>query len=350
MKKYLFLLLVVMMVVTSFGCAGNSSNTESSSAPADSSAPAASDAKEPIELTIAHIYSPEHNEHVALSKFKEEIEKKSEGAIKVTIYPAGQMGSEREITEQIKLGTIDMGDSGGGMWAAFVPKAAVFELPFLYESIEHQTKVMHEVGLKAAQEMLVPENLRPLFYFTTSIRGSILKTKPIYTADDIKGIKMRVPENPVYVDTWKALKANPTTTPWSEAYTAIAAGVVDGAEVNPETLVSAKLHEVTNYFSRTQHMAAAHFVTINEQKWKSFTTEQQKIIIDAGAAAEAWQLKEAVKNEEIAINSMKEAGVQINDMNPGERDKLIEMSKPLYEYYGEKYGAVDLIEKILAVD
>lgn len=346
MKKYLVLVLSLMMLFTLFGC---SASTPQATTPQNTPTPEAPQTSDPVKISIAHIYAPEHNEHLALTKFKDEVEKASKGTLKVIIYPSGQMGSEREIVEQIKLGTIDMGVSGGGMWAAFVPGAAVFELPFLYKDIDHQTKVIHEIGLKAAQDMMTTSGLRPLFYYTTSIRGSILKTKPIYKADDLKGVKMRVPENPVFVDTFKALGANPTTTPWSEAYTAIASGVVDGAEVNPETLVSAKLHEVGKYFSKTAHIAAVHFVTINEQKWQSLTPEQQKIILDAGAVSEAWQLKEAVNNEDKAIKAMEDAGVKINEMDPGERDKLIEMATPLYKEYGEKYGAVKLIEDILTI-
>lgn len=342
MKKFFVLVLCVIITFAILGLSGCSSPEPGETPPPDNAAP--------VELKIAHIYAPEHTQHLSLLKFKEEVEKASNGSITVEIYPSGSLGSEREIVEQIQLGTIDMGTSGGGMWAAFTPAAGVFELPFLYKSVEHQTRVMHEVGLKAAQEMLVPANFRPLFYFTTSIRGSIMKTKPIYTAADFKGVKMRVPENPVFVETFAAVGANPTTTPWSEAYTSIASGVVDGAEVNPETLVSANLHEVTNYFSRTNHIAPVHLVTINETKWQSLTAEQQKIILDAGAATEAWQLAKAAENEDVAIAAMEAAGVEINDMDAGEREKLIEMVQPLYEKYGQEYGVVDLINAILAVE
>jgi tripartite ATP-independent transporter DctP family solute receptor len=294
------------------------------------------------------VYNVGHNEAIAIEMFKEKLYEKSNGRIKLTIYGSSQLGSEREISEQVVLGTCDMGSSDGPTWsnATRIPELAVWGLPFLYEDIDAQKRVINEIYLKEGEKMMIPGGIRPIYGASSSIRGSLLVKKPIVKADDIIGLKMRVPEITMYVDTWKALGANSVTTPWSESYTALMQGVCDGVEVDPSAIVDANLHEVGKYFSRTAHMGTLHFVVMNEKKWQSIPKDLQQIILECGAEVSEWQIEDRKRADLECEQKMKDAGVIFNDISPEERAKMIERVKPLYERYEKEYGLGDLIRKI----
>ncbi|RGX55785.1 TRAP transporter substrate-binding protein [Anaerotruncus sp. AF02-27] len=352
MKKVISILLSIAMILAfCAGCGGNTAPA-SSAAPAASALPAeskdAAPSGESVKITLGHIYNPNHNEAIALEKLKELLAEKSNGRIELVIYPSSQMGSEREMAEQVMLGTLDMGLSDGPTWsnALQVPEIAVFGLPFLYKDIDGQKAVINEILIDSAGEMMIGKGVRPLFGFSASIRGAILATKPIVTAADIDGVKMRVPEITMYVDTWRCLGANPTTTPWGEAYTSIAQGVVDGAEVDPSTIVDANLQEVTKYFSKTAHMGTIHIVSMNEAKWQSIPEDLRKIFLECAAEASAWQIEDRKTTDEAAVQKMVDAGVTVNEVSDEERAKMAERCKPIYDQYDADYGLGDLISQL----
>ena len=270
MKKSIALILAVLMVFALCACgkteAPAANNT--AAAPAADAAPAAS--TETVEISLGHIYSASHNEAAALQELADNLAAASDGRIKMTIYPSSQLGSEREMAEMVTLGTLDMGLSDGPTWANAlnVPEMAVFGLPFLYNGIDGEA-ACYETILEASTGFMADSGVKPLFCTTASIRGAMMATKPITSLADVSGIKMRVPEITMYVETWKNLGANATTTAWSEAYTSISSGVVDGCEADPSTLVDANLQEVTKYFSKTNHMGTIHIISINQAKWDS---------------------------------------------------------------------------------
>lgn len=304
-----------------------------------------------VTISIGHIYNVKHNEAVALENLKKALADASEGRINLVIYPASQMGSEREMAEQVIMGTLDMGLSDGPTWANAlnVPQVAVFGLPFLYKNIDGQKNVIENILVDVSSQYMVPAGVRPLFGFSASIRGAILTKKPINVADDIKGIKMRVPEITMYVDTWKNLGANPTTTAWSEAYTALSQGVVDGAEVDPSTIVDANLHEVTKYFSRTNHMGTVHIISMNEQKWQKIPADLQKIFIEEAKKISVAQIEDRKRTDGLAEKKMMDAGVVFNHIADNEIQKMAAMQEPLYSKFAKEYGMGDVIEKIRAL-
>ena len=215
------------------------------------------DSAEVIELKLAHIYSTNSNEDKYFNEFKSRVEEQTDGAVKINIFPNSQLGSEAETMQQVVLGTVDMAFGEGSSWANAVnkPELGVFGLPYLCSDLDGQAAIMRELVIQEGTDMMVPTGIRPLFSFSGSIRHAILATKPIYTLEDCKGVKMRVPEVTLFVDTWKNLGANPTTTPWGDVYTAISQGVVDGAEVDACTIVDSNLQEVSKYYSKTGHIS-----------------------------------------------------------------------------------------------
>lgn len=306
-------------------------------------------AGEKVEISIGHIYNTNHNEAVALETLKTRLAEESDGRIELKIFPSSQLGSEREMAEQVALGTLDMGLSDGPTWsnALNVPELAVFGLPYLYKDIDGQVNAFDEI-LTVADEYMSPAGVKPLFCFSASIRGAIMKTKPINTLEDISGIKMRVPEISMYVDTWANLGANPTTTAWGEAYTALQQGVVDGCEVDPSTIVDANIQEVTDYFSKTNHMGTVHIISMNMDKWNSIPEDLQQIILDVSKEVSTGQAEDRKIADEASIQKMVDAGVVINEVADEELQKMKNAVQPLYDQYDQEYGLGAEIEKLQA--
>ena len=344
MKKFFALVLALCMVFTL--CACGAKEEAPAAAPADGAADAAP--AETVELSLGHIYSTSHHEAVALQQLADNLAAASDGRIKMTLYPSSQLGSEREMAEMVTLGTLDMGLSDGPTWSNTlnVPQMAVFGLPFLYNGIDAQAACFDTI-IENATEYMAGTGVKPLFCTSASIRGAMLSTKPITSLADISDIKMRVPEITMYVDTWKNLGANATTTAWSEAYTSISQGVVDGCEADPATLVDANLQEVTKYFSKTNHMGVIHIISINQAKWDSIPADLQAIILEEAAKVSAAQI-EAVKEATVASEQiMIDAGIEINEVPAEERAKMIEAEQPLYDQYASEYGVGEVIDKLL---
>lgn len=340
MKKFLrtavSFTLMAAMVLSMTACGGSGSGDDSAS-------------DEKVKLTIGHIYNTNHNEAVALETLKTRLAEESDGRIELTIFPSSQLGSEREMAEQVALGTLDMGLSDGPTWANAlnVPELAVFGLPYLYKDIDGQVNAFDEI-VDVSDGYMTTAGVKPLFCFSASIRGAIMETKPINTLEDISGVKMRVPEISMYVDTWKNLGANPTTTAWGEAYTALQQGVVDGCEVDPSTIVDANIQEVTNYFSKTNHMGTVHIISMNQDKWNSIPEDLQQIILKVGKEVSTGQAEDRKTTDEAAVQKMMDAGVVVNEIAPEELEKMKKAVQPLYDQYDQDYGLGETIADLQA--
>lgn len=346
-KRTIAVILCVLMCMSVLAACGKTETAPAASEAPVSEAPAQTD-KETYTIEFAHFLATNHNEHLALEELKAMVEERSEGRLILEIYPASQLGSEREIAEMVSMGTVDMSMSDGPTWSNTlnIPELAVFGLPFLYADIDGELAAFQNVIRDAAAEYMVPAGVRPLFAFSMSVRGTMTADKPITSLADISGIKMRVPEITLYVDTWKCLGANATTTAWSECYTSISQGVVDGCEADPTTLVSANLQEVCDYYSQTNHMGCIHICTINEEKWQSIPADLQELFLECADEVMIKQFKDRKVTDDEAIQVMKDAGVEIIEVPEEERAKMIEAVQPLYDKYINTYGLGDLISQL----
>ena len=342
MKKFLrtavcLTMAALMSMVTGCGARGSAGGGQD-----------AGDGAETIELKLAHIYSTNSNEDQYFQEFKKRVEEETEGGVTITIFPNSQLGSEAETMQQVVLGTTDMAFGEGSSWANAInkPELGVFGLPFLCSDLDGQAAIMRELVLQEETDMMVPSGVRPIFSFSGSIRNAIMKTKPIYTLEDCKGVKIRVPEVSLFVDTWKNLGANPTTTPWGDVYTAISQGVVEGAEVDACTIVDSNLQEITKYYSLTGHISSINIVAVNEEKWQTIPEEYRSVILKVGAEVQEEQVKARKTADDEAVDVMEAAGVEVNKLEDGEYEKMVASQQPIYDQYAEDYGLGDLIGKL----
>lgn len=330
MKKILSLLICIMMVTALFaGC----QKSEPQSAESTSS--------EPITLKLAHVVNEKDGFHAAAEKFKALVEEKTNGQVKIELYPNATLGDERTLLEGMQMGTVDMGIITNGPIANFVEEMAVFEMPFLFSSPEEAYKVLDGPIGKEILDKLEGANLKGLAYAERGFRNLTNSKKPVLTPADIDGLKVRVMENPVYLDTFKALKANAVPMAWTEALTALQQGTIDGQENPVNVIYSYKLYETQKYLSMTRHTYAPATFVMSLAKFKDLSEDIQQILQASAQEAAEYERNLNAENEQIQIEDLKANGMEIVEPDLAPFKAAI---TSVYEKYGAQYG--DYIERI----
>ncbi|MCD5406093.1 MAG: TRAP transporter substrate-binding protein [Desulfotomaculum sp.] len=299
---------------------------------------------EPQVIKLAHVVNEQDIYHVTAVKFKELLEQKTNGQIKVKIYPNAVLGDERTLIESMQIGTVDMGVITNGPIANFLPEIAIFDMPFLFADAEEAHKVLDsEVGQKVLDK-LETVNLKGLAFAERGFRNLTNSVHPVNTPADIEGLKIRVMENPVYIETFQALGANTVPMAWTEALTALQQGTIDGQE-NPVNVIKAfKLYETQKYMSMTRHTYAPVTILMGKGLFDSFSAEEQAILVEsAQIAAEYAREWNALQITE-QITYLKEQGMEIIEPDLAPFRAAVQ---PVYEKYQERFG--DLLKEIEAV-
>ncbi|MEW6661147.1 MAG: TRAP transporter substrate-binding protein [Bacillota bacterium] len=341
MKKGWVILSMVLVLVLLFavGCGGSKTGQENK--PAESQGPAKQESR---VIKVAHVVNEQDPYHVAALKFKELVEAKTAGNIKVEVYPNAVLGDERTLLEGMQVGTIDMGVITNGPVANFLPKIAVFEMPFLFSKREDAYAVLDgPIGQNILKE-LESVKLKGLAYAERGFRNLTNSKRPVLTPADVKGLKLRVMQNPVYIDLFNTLGANAVPMAWPEALTALQQGTIDGQE-NPVNVAYAfKLYETQKHLSMTRHTyAPALFVMSLDVFNKNFTPETQQILVEAAKEAGKYVRNWIAENEEKQLKEVEEKGLQVHypELAP-----FKEAVKPVYQKYSDRFG--NLISEIEA--
>ena len=332
MKRILSTLLALVML---FALAVTSASAE---APAD----------KPVELNIAHIYAPTHAIGQAIEKFAERVNELSDGTVTAVIFPSSQLGSESEILQQVEQGALDMTISGGGMYAGYNPAAAMFESLCMFTSIDQQKEIIDDLGGRDFfNEVMEDSNFYAVGWMTGGARN-VLSNKAVRSFDDFKGLNIRVPDNAVYVNLFKALGCNPTIVAWSEGYTAMQTGMVEAIEAGTETLATANLQEVAKYYTITGHINVTNFCSMNKDTWESLSEAQQEAVLTAMQEATAYQLELAEENEDVYREKFTDAGIEIIELPEEDMGKLQQAVSGLVTDTADQFGFADRVAELRA--
>jgi tripartite ATP-independent transporter DctP family solute receptor len=275
--------------------------------------------------------------------FKKLVEKKSKGKILVEVYPAGQLGSIAEMLQATKAGSQQMVLCGPGAIATYWSKLGTFDLPYLYRDQMHSLKTAQKItSLINQNEMAAKTGMRILGARIRLPRQLTTTKSPINKLEEVKGLKIRVPQNPLYLALWKALGAVPTVIPWAETQTALTSGVVDAQENPVDSMLLAKIYEQTKYCAMTSHVRDMLWMTINDKFWKSLTKAQRKIIQAAAEKSNKYVNYSTQENEKKYVKSLTKVGVVFThpDVAP-----FREKAKTIWSQFGD----MDLIEKVEAL-
>lgn len=296
------------------------------------------------DIKLAHVVNENDAFHVCALKFKEVVEAESGGELTVSIYPNAQLGDERNLLESMRMGVVDSAIITGGPIMNFMPKFGVFDLPFLFSTPEQAYRVLDgETGKKMLEEM-AQHGWKGLAYGERGFRNLTNSKHPVSTPEDMKGLKIRLMQNPVYVDSFRALGANAVPMAWTEALTALQQGAIDGQENPLNVIVSFNLFESQKYLAITRHAYAPNVIMMSMKTWEKLSPELQSIVQDA--AVKAAEANRAYDNEKEAewLQFLKDKGMEVTTPDTA---AFREAVKPVYEKYEEEFGK-ELVEAILA--
>ena len=279
-------------------------------------------------------------------RFASIVNEKSNGEIVVDVFPAAQLGGEKDLAEGVRLGTIDICMNSGvlGQW---VPKWGITDLPFFYKDYNHAVKAVQGPILDTLHPLINAAGFRVLGLGSNAPRLAYSR-KPIKGLADFKGLKIRVPEVPIFVETFKALGATPTPIPAPEIYSALQTGIVDAHEGAPDWTYTLRTYEVVKYLIMTSHIINGELMLMSEARWKKLPGEVQKVLKDACDEAYKWYVAERMKEGQEGIDKLIAAGMtQIKDIN---REEMAQAVEPLHEKFGKELGVADLIKKVKALN
>ena len=287
-------------------------------------------------IKLAHVVNEKDPYHITCLKFKEVVETKSQGKIKVDIFPNASLGDERALIEGMQMGTVQAGVITNGPIGNFLPELAVFEMPFLFASEAEAYKVLDgPVGQKMLAKFETI-NLKGLAFAERGFRNLTNSKRPVRTPADAAGLKIRVMENPVFIDTFKALGVNAVPMAWTEALTALQQKTIDGQE-NPVNVAFAfKLQETQKYFSMTKHTYSPATIVMSKKFFDSFDKPSQDILLAAAKESAQYVRKWGADQMTEQFKAIKAGGMEIiTDIDT----KAFQVAvKPVYEKYGPKFG------------
>jgi tripartite ATP-independent transporter DctP family solute receptor len=294
---------------------------------------AAGSAAAQTAIKVGHGHSEKHSFHQAMTKFSEALEKKAPGAFTVTVYPQAQLGSEREMQEQLTTGTLEMTITG--VLAIYEPKITLLELPFLFRDREHILKAQSSDAAAALFSTLPDKGIRLLGYLENGFRHVTNNTRPINSPDDMKGLKIRTPENLAQIETFKALGSSPTPMPFSELYAALRQGVVDGQENPLQGINDGKLFEVQKHLAVTGHIYNSAYVIVSETFYQSLKPEEREAVEAALKEATEWQVNYIAQRDGELLDTLKQAGMEVTEPN---QEAFRAATAPAYDAFYEKFG------------
>lgn len=290
-------------------------------------------------LKFGHLANEENIWNKAAERFKKVVEEESDGRIDVQIFPNEQLGTEMEVINSIQLGTADMTITGESLqnWA---PKAAMMAVPYAFRDSEHLRKAVEgDIGKQIEQQIEEKAGLVPIAWFERGPR-ELTSNQPIKKPSDLDGLRLRVPNVPLFVDTWQALGAKPTPMAFSEVFTSLQQGTIDGQE-NPLSLIeSASFNEVQDYVNMTDHVRSWIYVVIGKNKLESMPEDLQEVVLDAAQQMQSYETKLFDEDQKRLRNALEEAGMEFvevdqkafaDEAEPAVKASLNDEQQKLYE-------------------
>lgn len=296
-------------------------------------------------LKLGHIAEPVHPYGQGATKFAELVTQKSGGEIVVEVFPSSQLGSQKDLVEGLVFGTVDMALVGTAVLGQFQPQISIFDLPFLFANRDHAYKSLDSVGMKIGKQ-LEPKGIKLLGYMENGIRHLTNNVRPVNTPEEMKDLKVRVMNNKVFIEMMKSLGASPTPMAFSELYSAMQQGIVDGQENPSAHIWTKRFFEVQKYASKTAHAYSPEPVLISMAAWSRLDKDQQNIILESAKEAIAWQRNFSAEKDQAYWDKIQASGkISVIEVD---RSVFKEATKPVYAKFASLVGQdnLDAIEAL----
>ena len=293
---------------------------------------------------LASVLPATHPVHKALVFFAEKVAEKTQGDVKITVYPAGQLGEEKDYIEGIRLGAMEMTKVSSAPLGQFSPSLQVVSLPFIWRNLEHQHSVLSGPTGTRLMTDLDKKGFRGLAFFDAGFRNVTTRVGAVKVPADLKGLKIRVMQSKPLVDTINAFGATAVPMGQSEVYVALQQKIIDGWENNEPTVLTFNMQEVAKYFSYTRHTSIPDILVMNKQLFDSVPKSTQTAILEAAAQTVPYQRKVWADYIDDAVKQLKAKGMEFNEVT--NITDFQALAKSIYKEFEPVVG-VDLIEAIM---
>jgi TRAP-type transport system periplasmic protein len=299
-----------------------------------------------IELKLGHVGEPGSLFQASADEYAKRVNAKLAGKVKILTYGSSQLGGDKELLQKLKLGTVDMALPSTVM-SSEVDLFGLFELPYIVKDRAHMARIEKDVFWPSLAPEAEKKGLKILAVWENGYRHITNNKHPIKVPADLKGIKLRVPEGKWRVKMFQEYGANPSPMKFSELFTALQTGVMDGQE-NPLTQIySAKLQEVQKYLSLSGHVYTPAYLVVGSKKFATLPPDVRKVLEDTAKETQAFVYATAAKEDTELLNKLKQAGMQVNEVD---KNAFIAASKSIYDDFGKEVaGAKPLIDKAVAL-
>ena len=344
-KKVIALGLTAVMALSLSACGGRNAGNQ----PAATQAPAAEGGEAAdsqggqtaaaVTIKIRHVEAEDRSTHKALVEyFQKPVEEKSGGTIKVEIYPNSALGGDAELTESVAMGSLTAALPSTSVLVAYSPDFGVMDMPWLFSNAQNAFEAMDGDMGDYFNQKLEAVGIHCLGYSYNGLRSMTNNVRPITKPEDLKGLKMRVMENQVFIDFFNTLGASATPMGFNELFTGLQQNTVDGQENPPSLIYASKFQEVQKYLSVTEHVNNFLGFIMNKDFYDGLTQEQQQIVTDAAAEFVKQQRQMELDDTNLYVDKLEEEGMQVNRLTEEDKAAFKEALAPMYEKYKGEFG------------
>lgn len=292
-------------------------------------------------IRVASVSGPAHHHNVSLRWFAEQVAARDAG-LTIEVLDGAQLGGERDYIEGMMLGSIQMAQVSTAPVAGFVPEFDLFSLPYLIRDTDHFKAVVAGPVGEQFNALAEARGIKILAWFDNGYRNVFNKVRPIVTPEDMDGLKIRVMESPLMVNTVNAMGGSATPMSYSELYTALEQGVLDGGENAAGNVLNDRFYEVTSYLSMTQHFRPPGIVAISMGTWNGLSEDQQQVLVEEAARLQDYEIDLTAEVGAAALEELQAKGMEVNEADV---DAFRARMDPVYEDFKAKHGA-ELLEAV----
>jgi tripartite ATP-independent transporter DctP family solute receptor len=305
-------------------------------------------AQQKLVLKASDVHPPGYPTVVAVESIGKKLEKATNGRLSVAMYPSMQLGGEKEAIEQAQVGAIAFARVSVGTLGPVVDDLNVFNMPYVFRNTVH---MQHVIDGPIGQEMLDKvtnsgKGLVGLAWMDAGARNFYDTKKPIKTIADLKGMKIRVMGNPIFVDMANSMGANGVPMGYDQVFTSLQTGVVDGAENNPPSFVFDNHYQVAKFYTVDEHLIVPEMLVFSKKVWDTLSKDDQALLVKYSKEAQQEERKLWDVYETQAMDKAKAAGIQIIQVSAADKKAFQDAVKPVWDKYGPKYA--DIIKGIQA--
>ena len=297
-------------------------------------------------IAFAHTVSGTHKYHQAFEEFVRLLEEKSNGRFSGNIFP-NTLGNDRDLFEGLQMGTIEIAGVNSGIISTAAPSIGIIDLPFLWRSSEHARAVLEsDIGDQFKRDIEEQAGIIVLNFWENGFRNFTNNIRPIRSIDDIAGLKLRVMDVPLKIETFRdAFRSNPTPMGMSEVYSAMQMGVVDGHDNSLDTIYANSLFEVQRYLSISRHIWGTYVINVSPRFWNSLSPEDQAIFREASALANeySWKISERIYQE--SLEALRELMV-VTEFEDMDIQSFVNSVQPIWERHADRFDP-ELIARIV---